>query len=149
MYDNSKSAQSSGCYLTTAMCTILNLPDDNYYLQTLRTFRDNVLKQDVKHLPLLIAYDVIGPMIAYNLNNDPNKVEIATTLLENYIQRAVKAIECEKNDEAINIYKAMTISLAERYNINTNILYIDPQSINLESIDRKTLGHGKTRTRKI
>ena len=36
---------SGGCYLTTAMCDILGYPDDNYYLQMLRTFRDEFYKQ--------------------------------------------------------------------------------------------------------
>jgi len=146
MYNNSKGHISGGgCYLTTTMCSILNLPDNNEYLETLRTFRETILKQDIKHLPILIAYDVIGPMISYNLNNDPNKLEIATSLFNNYITKAVDAIKENKTTEAINIYKAMTTSLAEKYNINTNILYIDPNSINIDKIDLNTLGHGRTK----
>lgn len=139
MYDYSRSHSSgSGCYLTTAMCEILGYPDNNYYLQTLRDFRDNVLKQDVKYYPLLVTYDVIGPIIALNLSKDENKEQIAKTMVNNYISKAVTAIEENKTQEATNIYVAMTNALAERYNVNTKIITINPEQIDLES-----LGHGR------
>lgn len=142
MFNNSKSHMSGGCYLTTAMCNILGYPDDNYYLQTLRTFRDNILKQDIKYLPLLVLYDQVGPQIAYNLEQDENKEIIAKTMFTKYIAPAVSAIEENKTETATNIYVAMTNILAEKYNINTKIITINP-----EEIDISTLGHGRTRKR--
>ena len=143
MYENSRSHYSGGgCYLTTVMCNILGYKDDNYYLQTLRTFRDNVLKQDKKYYPLLITYDVIGPIIALKLSQDENKEIIANTMFKNYITKAVSAIEENKTNEATNIYVAMTNVLAEKYNINRNIITFNPENIDLES-----LGHGRTRKR--
>ena len=142
MYENSQQHQSSGCYLTTIMCNILGYPDDNYYLQTLRSFRDNVLKQNVKYYPLLRTYDVIGPTIALELSKDKNKETIAKALFNHYITRAVTAIEENKTQEATNIYVAMTKVLASKYNINTQIITINP-----EEIDITTLGHGKIRKR--
>lgn len=143
MYENSRSHQSGGgCYLTTVMCNILGYEDDNYYLQTLRTFRDNVMKKDTKYYPLLITYDVIGPIIALELSKDDNKEIIANTMFKNYITKAVSAIEESKTNNAINIYVAMTNVLAEKYNINTEII-----TINTENIDLESLGHGRTRKR--
>ena len=144
MYENSKSHQSSGCYLTTAMCNILGYPDNNYYLETLRTFRDKVLQQDFKYIPLLISYDTIGPQIAYELEKDENKIEIATNLFNKFITTSVTAIENNKVNDAVNIYVAMTQSLAERYNINTNIVMLNPNEVNI-----KELGHGRKRTKKL
>lgn len=144
MYENSRSHQSSGCYLTTAMCNILGYPDNNYYLETLRTFRDSVLQQDFKYIPLLLSYDIIGPQIAYELEKDENKVEIATNLFNKFITASVSAIENNKTNDAVNIYVAMTQSLAERYNINTNIVMLNPNEVNI-----KELGHGRKRTKKI
>lgn len=146
MYDNSKShlsSSSDGCYLTTAMCNILGFPDDNYYLQMLRTFRDTVLKQDFKYIPLLLSYDIIGPQIANQLINDENRTEIATNLFNNHITRAVTAIENNKTNDAINIYVAMTETLAQNYNINTNIVMLKPEEVNIME-----LGHGRSRTKK-
>ena len=48
--------------------------------------------------------------------------------------------EENKVNEATNIYVAMTNVLAEKYNINTKIITINP-----EDIDINTLGHGRTR----
>ena len=138
-------SNNSDCYLTTTMCDILGYPDDNYYLQMLRTFRDETLKKDVKYIPILLTYDIIGPQIAYNLYQDQNKTTIAKTLFTAYITKAVSAIEENKTQEAVNIYVAMTQSLARRYNINNHALYINPSSINLENIDMNSLGHGRIR----
>lgn len=137
MYNNSNA--SGGCYLTTIMCTILNYPDNNYYLNTLRKFRDNYMKQNPKYYPLLLMYDTIGPMISYELAKDIHNKEIAATFFNNYIIKSVAAIEENKYDTAINIYKAMTETLANNYHIN--IFLITPE----KSIDINTLGHGKTR----
>ena len=143
MYENSRSHQSGGgCYITTVMCNILGYPDNNYYLQTLRNFRDNILKKDTKYYPLLITYDVIGPIIALELSKDENKEIIANTMFTKYITKAVTAIEENQITEATNIYVAMTNVLAQKYNINTNVI-----TINTENIDLESLGHGRTRKR--
>lgn len=139
MYEYSANS-SGGCYLTTIMCNILNYQDDNYYLKTLRNFRDNVMKTNPKYIPLLITYDTIGPQIASKLETDPNKEIIATTIFNRYITSSVLAIEENKHEEAINIYKSMTYSLASYYNIDTNVVNIDASNINTSS-----LGHGKIR----
>ena len=140
MIDNSEGHLNGGCYLTTIMCKILNYPDNNYYLNTLRNFRDNIMKTNPEYIPLLITYDTIGPIISYNLSIDHNKKDIAMAFFGNYITKAVDAINEEKYNEAINIYKAMTASLAEKYNININI--ISPE---INKIDIKNLGHAKTK----
>lgn len=140
MYDNSKSHSSSGCYLTTTMCNILGYNDDNYYLQTLRSYRDKVLKQDIRNWSLLVTYDTIGPEIAAHLLQDENKEDIAHTLFNTYINNAVIAIEENKHEEAKNIYIAMTSALAEKYGIDTKVIEINP-----EEIDTHSLGHARTR----
>lgn len=150
MYNNSLSHQSGGgCYLTTAMCYILGYPDNNYYLETLRMFRDNILKKDIKYIPLLLMYDVIGPQISANLLKDQDKEIIAKTLFTQYITKSVTAIENNKIQEAVNIYIAMTNSLANKYNINTHILEINPQSINFDKVDINSLGHGRKKVKRL
>lgn len=146
MYYISKEHTSSGCYLTTAMCNILGYSDDNYYLQTLRTFRDKTLKKDHKYIHLLLMYDVYGPLIASNLEKDPNKKYIATSLFNGYITKAVTAIENKKNGDAVNIYIAMTHTLAERYNINMHTLFIDKEITKLKTINTHPLGRGRIKT---
>lgn len=138
MYNNSASHTGGGnCYLTTIMCQILGYSDNNYYLQTLRKFRNEKMKTNVNYLPLLVTYDVIGPQIVNKLNKDPHKKEIATAYFDHYITKSVTAIEEGRNQTAINIYIGMTNALAEHYNINTNIIMPD-----LNEIDINSLGHG-------
>ena len=67
------------------------------------------------------------------------------TFFNNYIVKSVNAIEEEKYEIAINIYKAMTESLAERYHFDINL--ITPPNVN--EIDFNNLGHGKIRKRII
>lgn len=147
MYDYSRGHQSSGCYITTIACKLLGYQDNNYYLNTLRNFRDNVMKKDPKYITHLVTYDAIGPVIAKNLEEDKNGKEIATCMFDRYITKSVSAIEEEKYDEAVNIYIAMTDNLARMYNIDTNIIMPD-----INKVEIKSLGHGKgikLRTRKI
>ena len=134
-------SQNSGspCYLTTIICNLLNYPDSNYYLNTLRYFRDNVMQTNPIYFPLLLTYDVVGPEISKRLAIDPNGKEIATIFFTNYITKAVEAIEEEKNETAINIYKAMTTSLADHYKIIIPLMEVD------SNINPQELGHGYTR----
>lgn len=136
--DFSKSHSSSGCYLTTIMCKILNYPDNCYYLQMLRTFRDTVMKTNINYYPLLYTYDVIGPIIANKLEHDPNRIEIANVMFSKYIINAVTAIEESKEKEAINTYIAMTNALGEKYNIDTSIIMPNINELNINS-----LGHAR------
>ena len=140
MYENSRNSQSTGCYLTTAMCNVLGFSDNNHYLNTLRKFRNNVMQPNPNYIPLLLTYDIIGPEIAKNLNNDPDKELISKVLFHGYIEKAVTAIEESKNQEAINIYTAMTTVLGARYHINTDISMID-----IKELDISNLGHGYTK----
>lgn len=147
MYDFSRGHQSSGCYITTIACKLLGYKDNNYYLNTLRNFRDNVMQKNPKYICHLMTYDAIGPVIAKKLEEDKNGKEIATAMFNRYITRSVSAIEEEKYNDAINIYVAMTNALTEIYNIDTNIIMPD-----VNRVEIKSLGHGKgikLRTRKI
>ena len=139
-YNVSVDASSSGCYLTTIMCKLLGYKDDNYYLDKLRYFRDNVMKNSGEYIPLLIIYDVVGPVISKKLESDIHGKEIAQVYFDKYITKSVAAIEEEKNKEAINIYIAMTDSLANRYGINTTFVKPD-----IKDIDMQNLGHARVR----
>lgn len=141
MYDNSYGHQGSGgCYLTTIMCKILGYEDNNYYLNTLRRFRDNTMKENPEYVPLLVTYDIVGPTIAYELFHDKNREIIAKAFFDRYITKAVTAIEEDKEKEAINIYRSMTETLAEQYVIKTHTI-----DISNYQYDKETLGHARVR----
>ena len=109
MYENSRSHSGGGCYITTAMCQILGFEDNNYYLETLRGFRDNVLKKNRQYWSTLITYDFIGPAIATRLLESENKEKEAYNIFIAYIQTAVAAIEKNEIESAVEIYKNITV----------------------------------------
>lgn len=137
-------SEGSGCYITTIMCKILNYEDNNKYLNTLRMFRNNYMKTNSKYIPLLIAYDNIGPIIANELEKDHNSKQIAKTLFERFIIPAVEDINNKSYSGAINKYISMTYSLAELYHINPTIRFEEDKII-----DVNNLGHGRRKIKTI
>ena len=126
-----------GCYLTTIMCNILKMPDDNPFLNTMRYFRGNVLQKDKKYSNLLVEYDVIGPIISNNIANDPLNLQISIDCMFKYIKPIVKLIKEKNNDEAINQYIEMTNNLKKFYNINTTL-----RTETINNCDLNLSGHG-------
>ena len=144
-YDYSKDKSSSGCFLTTMICSILNLPDNNTYLETIRNFRNQVLQKDDKFKPILVEYDIIGPKISEALNNDPLKNKIASKYFENYIKPITILINNKDFNGAINLYITMTNNLKNLYGLgNINI-----SSIEIDASDIKESGHGIYKSKKI
>lgn len=138
-------SSNSGCYLTTILCYILGMPDNNYFLNTMRNFRNNCLQKNKKYKQLLVEYDIVGPEIAKALNNDPLKKTIAIKFFNQYIISIVNLIEKNESEKAVTRYIEMTNSLKKLYSINnanTNIIYI-------ESADIKESGHGIYKVKKI
>lgn len=140
----SKDNSSDPCYLTTLMCRILKMNDNNPFLNTMRLFRKNVLQKDEKYKDLLVEYDIIGPEIAINLEDDPLRYQISANAFYKYIKPITKLIRDNKNDEAINCYVEMTTKLKSFYSINR---VIDTNII--ECADIKESGHGIYKTKKI
>ena len=144
-YRYSNEHSSSGCYLTTMLCSILGMADNNFYLNTIRNFRKNILQKDDKYKQLLVQYDIIGPKIAKALKNDPLKEKIAKDCFNAYIVSIVKLINEQKYQMAINIYTYMTNSLRFIYNLN----YITISNLDIDNADIKKSGHGIYKTKKI
>lgn len=137
-------SSSESCYLTTMLCSILKMPDNNVYLNTLRNFRKNFLQKDEKYREILVEYDIIGPIIAKNLNEDPLKYQIAVNTFYNYVKPIVKLININNNDEAINNYINMTNKLKNLYSINNTV------SIEIiNNAELKESGHGMYKVKKL
>lgn len=143
-YSNDHSG-GSNCYLTTMLCNILKMPDNNIYLETMRNFRNNVLQKDEKYKPILVQYDIIGPRIASYLNMDPLKEKIAQNYFNNYIINIVNFINEKHYDAAISFYISMTNALSYLYSLNS--ITISEEEINNCNINEA--GHGIYKTKKI
>lgn len=135
---------SSWCYITTATCNILGMDDDNYYLNTLRDFRNNFMKKDSKYLKMLVLYDIVGPKISKALKKDEDSLEIAGNIIDN-IKVAVSDINNKEYDKAIERYMNMTVGLAEYY----GIFVPEVQDEFIENISIDKAGTGKLYQKKI
>lgn len=133
-----KTSSNPPCYLTTAMCNILGYEDDCFILNTLRNFREFYMKSSEEGLTLLDDYNTVGPIIAKNLENDKDNTFKAKIMLYFYILPAINSMKKDNYDEAIELYKDMTINLMHTYNIERNLLKSE-----------KIIGSSTTRKREL
>ncbi len=116
--DDSKNPPiESPCYLTTIVCEILGYPDYCSTLNTLRYFRENIMKKEEKYLPLLYEYDVVGPLIADSIRDSLKPYDLSKFLYEVYIINVEQAVKEEKYDLALIIYSYMVGKLKEVFGL--------------------------------
>lgn len=140
-YSNSHQS-SSGCFITTIVCEILNLSDNNYYLNVLRYFRNNYLQKNVNTIPILEEYDFIGPIITQNIRKDIDKTNLSKNIFLNYIIPITDKIVENDYITAIKEYTLMTKKLINRYNLNTLELTIPSFNKYDYNKDYSAYGHG-------
>ena len=120
-YDESRKPASGGCYITTMISHILGQLDNGYALTMLRKLRDEYMLEHPETYPLLIEYDIVGPRIAHELQDDPANMLIAREFYNSYIKPIVIHIEHEEYGNAILKYQYMTNKLINHYHINDEI----------------------------
>ncbi len=110
-YDATRENPSSNCYLTTITCEILGDEDNCSTLETLRIFREEVLKKNAEYHDLLCEYDIVGPLIAHAIRNSLDPQTISRFLMDTYIEPTKNCILEGKIELAISIYKYMVEEL--------------------------------------
>lgn len=130
-----------GCYITTILCNILNTSDNHKYLEVLRRFRDLVLQKEFRYSEILMEYDVVGPIIAENIQNDANAHNLAVYFTNNYLLPIVSMIENKEFEQAIAKYIEMVNLLKNTYGVKQDNKIID--------YDYSNGGHGYVFTKKI
>lgn len=105
---------SVGCYISTAVVSILKMKDDCPMLQTLRFLRGFYMQSDTHYKTILMTYDVVGPMIAKALWEDENREHVASDILL-CLQNATKLVAHGNMEGAIAIYVDMTQNLIDLY----------------------------------
>lgn len=140
-YSN-KHSSSSGCFITTIVCEILNLNDNNFYLNVLRNFRNNYLQKYLNTIKILDEYDFVGPIIANKLRNDIEKTNISNMIFLNYIIPITDKIIEKDYVSAIKKYTVMTKKLISRYNLGTLELTVPHFNKYDYDKDYSSYGHG-------
>lgn len=110
-----KEDSSGGCYLTSACMYARGMSDDCYELQTLRNYRDTWLKSFEEGRIIIRQYYEIAPKIVSEINKTKNSKEIYEMLYEKMVVPCVKFIEQKKNQEALELYRNMTLLLEKQY----------------------------------
>lgn len=101
------SAGGGGCYITTAVCESLSLPDDCYSLQTLRRFRDTYMMETNVRRSFVREYYQTAPAIVDRIRQRKDARMLFQRLYDDYILPAVIAIECGQLAGAFKIYRRM------------------------------------------
>lgn len=135
-YSIESQKSTTACYITTTLCKILSMEDDNIFLTVLRGFRKNYLQKSEEGLKILLQYDGVGPKISKSLQEDNGRFNMAYILFNNYIVRVVDYIAEEKYNEAISLYTEMTNKLISFYGID------DTVDVTVDEIEPELSGHG-------
>ncbi len=103
-----------GCFITTAVCSELQLPDDCRELTTLRRFRDAHMLATPSGRALVERYYKIAPGMVAAIDAHEARAEIYRELRTRYIEPAVTAAEAGDNLGAERFYTTMMGWLEER-----------------------------------
>ena len=108
--DSGTEKKKSGCYLTTVACLHQGLADDCFELETLRTFRDEVLMKTEEGRCLVQRYYEVAPALSTMIHESSELDEMWIC-----IKACVSAISRQQESEAIRIYCEMTKALTKKY----------------------------------
>ena len=108
-------SSSGGCYLTSACVDAKGLSDDCYELQILRNYRDTWLRMNNEGQHLIVQYYEIAPKIVDAINMRDDAKEIYEMIYNEMVKPCVEMIEKGKMEEAMEVYKKMTLKLQEQY----------------------------------
>lgn len=136
-YSESKQSSGSSCFITTIVCEVLGLKDDNSVLNSLRKFRNNVMQEKEVYKNILAQYDIVGPIIANKIREDKERDTLAVALFNSSIVAVAEFINKKEYLNAVKLYGEMTTGLIEYYNINREVSLEE-----LSAMDIKKSGHG-------
>lgn len=112
----------SGCFVTTAVCSSLNKPDDCEELQLMRHFRDSFLLLSDNGNSLVMEYYRIAPEIIKKINMQHNAKDVYHFLYQNFILPSLDALKEGERNKAIDCYIRMVLSLSKAYDVECQVI---------------------------
>ncbi len=114
--------KSYNYYIATVVDNILKTDVTKIYWQMISEFRENILEKNIQYFNLLVSYDIYGRIIAYAIEKDENKKEVALAIYNNYLIPICNLIsianyDTSKIEEVIFLYKQMVENLMDLYKI--------------------------------
>lgn len=96
-----------GCFLTTAITDATGGGDKDPMLETMRSFRDGVMRKDPKLSGLVDKYYEVAPAVVAAIDKRPDAKQVYSTLREHYLQPGVAAVNRGDTEEALRYYSEM------------------------------------------
>lgn len=103
------------CFITTACVTEKGLADKCDELTTLRSLRENFMRQTQQGKSLLAEYQTLGPAVVAAISHCENRKEIYDYLFQNMITPAVAMIKNGEHQNAVDWYQGFSEELKKRY----------------------------------
>lgn len=113
--DESTSGSGGCCYITTAVCGSLGLPDDCDELVALRRFRDSVLFKSTSGTQDVLQYYSVAPAIVDAIDARSDASAIYADLYKRYIGPAVAALDAGDHVLPHTLFRDMTAETRRAY----------------------------------
>lgn len=104
-----------GCFITTACVTEKGLADNCDELTTLRSLRENYMRQTPQGKTLLAEYQTLGPAVVAAISHCENRKEIYDYLYQNMITPSVAMIKNGEYQDAVDWYQGFSKELKMKY----------------------------------
>jgi hypothetical protein len=105
--ESNNANSGGGCFITTAVCGSLDLPDDCFILTKLRAFRDSFMTEGTERRALVKLYYAVAPTYVERIDKRPDAKAIYFKMYTHFIRSAVDAIDAGEPDEAFALYCAL------------------------------------------
>jgi len=107
---------TSDCFITSAVCRTLGKTDNCSELMLFRHFRDTYMCDSIEKITEIKEYYNIAPKICKNIETMENDGNIIyQKIWNNYLKKALIAINNYELDKAYRIYKKMVLDLKDTY----------------------------------
>ncbi|MBX2933771.1 MAG: hypothetical protein KF825_05965 [Ferruginibacter sp.] len=103
------------CFITTACVTEKGLADNCDELTTLRSLRENYMRQTPQGETLLAEYQTLGPAVVAAISHCENRKEIYDYLYQNMITPSVAMIKNGEYQDAVDWYQGFSKELKMKY----------------------------------
>jgi hypothetical protein len=113
--DIQKGFKSKLCFITTAVCRTLGLPDSCYELQAFREFRDDYLLKQAGGKEQVQEYYLIAPLIVKAIDVSPEKERIYHSIWGDYLSKCLVMYEQHNYQQCRNTYTEMVNVLRDEW----------------------------------
>ena len=110
-----KDPNASCCYITTATCSALGLPDDCEPLSKLRWFRDHVVLRTARGVRDIRTYYDTAPEIVRAIERERDRAAIYRAIYHGFLAPALAAIDRKDYASAYRWYGRLFAGLQRRY----------------------------------